>query len=145
VCSLRILIVDDSAILRERIVRLLRAQMAPAVTGEAASGEQALDLIGLDAWDAVVLDVSLPGLSGLDVLDALQTLAPALPVVMLSVDLDLATIQRSFGAGALGYVAKENAPDELAPALRHALQGERYRCRLVRRAEVDQLTPPRVI
>jgi two-component system invasion response regulator UvrY len=134
VSGLRILVVDDSAILREHITHLLRDKLEHVTVGEASSGSEALVLFGQLVWDVVVLDISMPGISGMVVLDQLHEQAPGLPVVMLSTEAGALVVDNCFSRGALAYVAKENAPNELVPAIKSALEGRPYRCQRVRQA-----------
>jgi two-component system, NarL family, invasion response regulator UvrY len=136
--GVRILVVDDSALLRKSIARLLINQIYSAEIGEAGDAASALVQFGNAAWDVVVLDISMPGVSGLTVLDKVQNLRPGQPVVMFTTHLSQATVDNVFSRGALGYVVKEDAPDELVPAIHHVLGGQRYQSQSVRNVmEVD--------
>jgi two-component system, NarL family, invasion response regulator UvrY len=134
VSVLNILVVDDSAILRGHIALLLRDNFEQVIVGEASSGDEAIVMFGQSVWDVVVLDISMPGISGMVVLDRLHEQAPGLPVVMLSTEAGAFAVDNCFARGALAYVAKENAPNELVPAIKSALQGQPYRCQRVRQA-----------
>jgi two-component system, NarL family, invasion response regulator UvrY len=121
--------------LREHIAHLLRTHFAGVTIGEASHGEEAIALAGRAAWDVIVLDISMPGVSGLVVLDTVRREQPGLAVVMLSTHIGVAWVEDCFRRGAHGYVAKEDAPDELVPAVEGALQGQLYRSRRVRESD----------
>ncbi|HKE13290.1 MAG TPA: response regulator transcription factor [Kofleriaceae bacterium] len=124
--ALRILLVDDHAVLRRGVRQLLAEDLPGAVFGEAASGPAALELVRDQRWSLVVLDLSIPGRDGLDVLKESRALAPDLPVLVLSMHGEEQYAIRALRAGAAGYVTKESAPEELTRAVRKALGGGRY-------------------
>jgi two-component system, NarL family, invasion response regulator UvrY len=132
---IKILVVDDSSMLREHIVHLLHRHFAQATIGEASHGEEAIGLASRGAWDVMVLDISMPGVSGLVVLDTVRREQPGLAVVMLSIHISVASVENCLRRGAHGYVAKEDAPEELVPAIESALQGQLYRSRRVRESD----------
>jgi DNA-binding NarL/FixJ family response regulator len=129
--SMRILVIDDCASLRTAIVGLLASRIDSAEVGEAADGPSALVQFRRAAWDVLILDISIPGESGLTVLDKIQALRPGQPVVMFTTHLSQVMVNNVFSRGALGYVVKEDAPDELVPAIHNALVGQRYQSRRV--------------
>jgi DNA-binding NarL/FixJ family response regulator len=96
------------------------------VAGEAGSGEELLAMVREDRGDVVVLDLSLPGMAGMDVLRELRHLAPRLPVLILSVHAAEQYATRALRAGASGYLTKESAPEELVQAIRQVVAGRRY-------------------
>lgn len=114
----RILLVDDHEILREIFRDFLSLPPEMEVTGEAASGEQALERLTGGDYDIVVLDWALPGMSGLVTLRAIHTRAPHLPVIMTSMHPEIPYATQAFRAGASGYVCKHNARTQLAEAVR---------------------------
>ncbi len=121
-----ILIVDDHAIVREGLKFLLTAQLGSAHIGEAQSGEEAIGLLHRGDWDIVLLDVSLPGRSGIDVLHKIKSAGLAVPVLMLSMHPEEQYALRAIRAGAAGYMTKESAPMELVAAVRKVVRGGRY-------------------
>jgi DNA-binding NarL/FixJ family response regulator len=123
---IRILIVDDHAILRRGLSALLADAFHDAAFGEASNADQALEQLGKDAWDVALLDITLPGKSGLDLLKELKAARPRLPVLVLSVHPEDQFAVRSLKAGAEGYMTKESAPEELVQAIRKILAGGRY-------------------
>jgi DNA-binding NarL/FixJ family response regulator len=134
---LRILIADDHAIVRRGLRDILREAPEQAMIGEASDGRQAIEMALHHEWDVVVLDITMPGANGFEVLQAVRQAKPALPVVMLSMHADLAFVRRALRLGAAGYVSKETVPDELLTALRYAVAGEQYVSRALGRALDD--------
>lgn len=118
---IRIIIVDDQAIMRESIRRLVQQDQDMCVVAEAADGDQAMDAVRGTAADAVLLDISMPKRNGLEVLAALRKEFPKLPVLMLSIHHADTYERRARELGASGYVNKEDAADELVDAIRAAL------------------------
>jgi DNA-binding NarL/FixJ family response regulator len=118
-----VLIVDDHAVVREGLERIMAKCADLEVVGSAASGEQALDLAASLGPDLVLLDLSLPGMHGLDVLGALQTLSRAPRVVVLTVHDDDDIVLGAVRGGAQGYVLKNATRDELIAAVRRVAAG----------------------
>ena len=123
---IRILIVDDHAIVRRGLRELLSDQFQGAAFGEAPDARQALELRRKKEWDMALLDIALPGKSGLDLLKELRAEWPRLPVLVLSAHPEDQFAVRALKAGAGGYMTKECAPEELAKAVRKILAGGRY-------------------
>lgn len=124
--SKRILLVDDHSVVRQGLKQILRGAVAGAVFAEAASGEEAVGMVAAAPWDMVILDVSLPGKSGLETLKELRHSRPRLPVLILSMYAEDQFAVRALRAGAVGYVTKKTAAAELAGAVRSVLAGRRY-------------------
>jgi two-component system, NarL family, invasion response regulator UvrY len=97
-----------------------------ATYGEARNAQEALDLIWKQDWDVVVLDITMPGRSGLDVLGEIKKSKPRLPVLVLSMHPENQFAVRVLKSGASGYMTKESAPDELVGAVKKVLAGGRY-------------------
>jgi two-component system invasion response regulator UvrY len=123
---IHILIADDHAILRRGLKEILMGELEGAVFHEAGSAQNVLDHIQILPCDLVILDITMPGRSGLDLLRDLQQLRPALPVLMLSMHPENQYAKRVLRAGASGYMNKETAPKELVKAVRKVLAGGRY-------------------
>jgi DNA-binding NarL/FixJ family response regulator len=123
---LRVLIADDHAIVRKGLREILREASATTQVGEASNGREALDRVQADEWDVVVLDITMPGMNGLEVLKQLKALFPKLPVLMLSMHSGYHYVMGSLKAGASGYLNKETAPEELIAAIRTAIDGGVY-------------------
>ncbi|HYL06694.1 MAG TPA: response regulator transcription factor [Thermoanaerobaculia bacterium] len=122
----RILLVDDHAVVRQGLKQILDGAIAGAAFGDAASGEEALRMAAAGEWDVVVLDISLPGKSGLEVLKELRHARPRLPVLVLSMHAEEQFGVRVLRAGAAGYLAKRSAAADLVTAIRNVLAGRRY-------------------
>ena len=123
----RIMIVDDHTIVRNGIMRLLQDLLEePIDFHEAGNGQQALDSISSGDFNLVLLDISLPGRNGLDVLRQIRQLQPTLPVLVLSMYSDNQYAVRALRAGASGYVTKDSAAEVLKQAVETVLGGKRY-------------------
>lgn len=124
--SLKILIADDHPIVRQGLKQILAAEPDVGAVGEADTAPQLLKLVRKQRWDVVVLDITMPGRSGLDVLKELKQERPKLPVLVLSVHSEDQYAVRVLRAGAGGYMTKEKAPEELIKAIRKVLHGGKY-------------------
>ena len=113
----RILLVDDSDGVRRSVRAVLAAAFPAAVVGEANDAGTALAALGREAWDLVLLDLSLPDRSGLSALRDIHRLHPALPVVVMSFNSEAEYAVAARAAGAVGYVAKGSSPDVIASAV----------------------------
>ena len=123
---INILIVDDHVIVRAGMKQILADIDDVNVSAEAANGAEALAKVQKQAFDLVLLDISMPGRSGLDVLKELKNMQPHLPVLMLSMYPEEQYAVRALRSGASGYLTKESAPDELIAAIRKVCSGGRY-------------------
>jgi two-component system response regulator NreC len=126
VMSIRVLLVDDHAILRAGLRRVLEAEDDIEVVGEAESAERAVFETLAEKPDVVVLDVVMPGASGIDVAPKLLGPLPETRILFLSMQDDPRYVQAAFEAGASGYVLKEAADTEVVAAVRAVARGERY-------------------
>jgi two-component system, NarL family, invasion response regulator UvrY len=122
----RVLIVDDHSVTRAGLRRILSEVTESMEVGEAANGAAALDLVKSRQWDIVLLDISLPDRSGLEVLKAINKARPAPPVLVLSMYSANQYALRVMRAGAAGYLSKESAPDQLLEAVQKITSGTRY-------------------
>jgi two-component system, NarL family, invasion response regulator UvrY len=123
---LRLLVADDHEIVRKGLVKVLAETLQPIKVDEANNGQEALSKVLKSEYDLVVLDIKMPGKSGLDVLKEIKQHKPKLPVLILSMHPEEQFAIRAMRAGASGYLTKECAGDELVLAIRKALKGERY-------------------
>jgi len=123
---IRVLIADDHAILRSGLKEILMRELPGVVCGEAENARDVIDQVERDSWDLVLLDVTMPGPSGIEVLRDLQRLQPRLPVLVLSMHPENQYGRRVLKAGAAGYMNKDVAADELIKAIRKVLSGGRY-------------------
>jgi two-component system invasion response regulator UvrY len=122
----RILIVDDHEVLREGVKRIFDKQAGAITFGEASSGPEALRLAREKDWDIVVLDLSLGGRNGLEVLKELKQIRPRLPVLILSMHAEVQFARRAFKAGASGYITKDSPRSELTKAINKVIDEGRY-------------------
>jgi DNA-binding NarL/FixJ family response regulator len=123
---IRVLIADDHAIVRRGLIEILLRELEDPVCGEAENAQQVLAQVQSHPWDLVILDVSMPGRSGIDVLTDLKVAKPKLPVLVLSMHPEDQYGKRVLKAGASGYMNKNSAPEELIKAIRKVLAGGRY-------------------
>jgi DNA-binding NarL/FixJ family response regulator len=123
---IRLLVVDDHAVVRKGIEQIIAETGDIVVAGEARNGQEALERILKNDYDLVVLDVSLPGKGGLEILKELKSCRPKLAVLMLSMFPEEQYAVRSLRSGASGYLTKESAPDELIAAIRKISSGGKY-------------------
>jgi DNA-binding NarL/FixJ family response regulator len=132
----RVLLVDDHALVRAGIRALLETLPGVEVVGEAGDGPAAVQLATELAPDVILLDITLPGLNGLEVATRVARLGSGKRVLMLSMHASPEYAARAFAAGALGYLNKDSAFDELAAALDTIGAGRRYLCRAIDPAQV---------
>ncbi len=123
---IKVLIADDHAVVRQGLRQILTETTDMNVAGEAANGVEALDRARADEYDVMVLDITMPGRSGFDILKELRAEQPKLPVLILSMHAEEQFAVRLLKAGASGYLNKESAPDELVKAIRKVVSGGRY-------------------
>ena len=123
---MRVLIADDHAVFRRGLKETI-GEVFPKVTfGEAKTAQETVSLVRQQDWEIVILDISMPGLSGLDILDDVRRLRPKLPVLFLSMHPEEQYARRALKSGAAGYLTKDSIPDELKDAVRRILAGGRY-------------------
>lgn len=123
---IRILIADDHAIVRQGLKQILAGAPDMCVEGEAANGYEALEAVRRGGWDIVLLDITMPGLSGLDLIKRIKLEMPSQKVLVLSMHAEDQFAVRALKAGAAGYLTKDSAPDRLIAAIRKAAAGGRY-------------------
>lgn len=123
---MRILITDDHAVVRQGLKQILAEEFKRAEFGEAGSAQEAIDRVWKENWDVVVLDITMPGRSGLEVLKEIKKTKPKLPVLVLSMHPEDQFAVRLLKIGASGYMTKESAPNELVGAVKKVMAGGRY-------------------
>ena len=124
--SLRILLTEDHASTRLGIKEILREKYRQAVFGEARDERETVALLQKRGWDLLILDISLPGRHGLEVLHLVKRLRPVLPVLIFSTHPEDQFAMFALQAGASGYLTKERAPEDLVVAVRKVLAGDRF-------------------
>lgn len=123
---IRILIADDHPIVREGLKQILAETDDIIVVDEASNGKEVLDHVWNTAYDVVLLDISMPGRDGLEILRELKHQKPKLPVLILSMYPEEHYAIRVLRGGASGYLTKSSAPDELITAIRKVAAGRKY-------------------
>lgn len=123
---MRVLIADDHAVFRRGLKETLLEAFARATFGEATTAQETLELVRRSDWQVLILDISMPGKSGLDILDDVRSIRPRLPVLFLSMHPEEQYARRALKSGAAGYLTKESVPEELKAAVRKVLAGGRY-------------------
>jgi|SRR5579859_653172 len=123
---LKVLIADDHAVVRQGLRRILTEIPELNVVGEAQDGQSALSLVRAEPWDVLVLDLSMPGRGGLDILKEVRRERPETRVLVLSMHPEDQFAVRMLKAGAAGYLTKESAPSELVAAVRKVMTGGKY-------------------
>lgn len=136
-----ILLADDHAVLRSGLKLLLESQPDLKVIGEASTGLETLDLAERLQPDLILLDLSMPGLNGLDALPALRKVAPQAKILILTMYDDPQYLRATLKQGASGYVLKKAADAELISAIRAVLRGDMYVHSAMTRALLDDMLP----
>jgi DNA-binding NarL/FixJ family response regulator len=121
--AIRVLLADDHEIVRDGLKRILAATGDLLVAGEASSGDQALALARANDYDVAMLDMSMPGLAGIDLIKRLKAEKPALKLLVLSMHGEHQYAARALKAGASGYLTKDSAAEQLVGALRKIAAG----------------------
>lgn len=123
---MKILLTDDHAVVRQGLKLILADRFKRAVFGEARNAQEAFASVAREKWDVVVLDVTMPGRSGLEVLKEIKRLRPKMPVLILSMHPEDQFAVRMLKTGAAGYLTKESAGAELVGAIEKVVAGGRY-------------------
>jgi two-component system invasion response regulator UvrY len=123
---MKILLADDHIVLRQGLKQILAEGFEKAEFGESSNTQQTLEQLAKTNWDVLVLDINMPGRSGLEVLREARSNYPRLPVLVLSSAPEEQLAIRVLKAGAAGYLNKQAAPEELVEALRKVTAGGRY-------------------
>jgi len=123
---LRILIADDHAIIRKGLKQILLEEYPSAIIEEVNDAEGVIKKTISDEWDIIICDLSMPGRSGLDVVQQVKQNFPKLPVLILSIHPEEQYAIRVLRAGAAGYLSKDAATEELVKAVQRVLQGRKY-------------------
>ena len=123
---LRILIADDHPVFRQGLRQILNETSDIVVTDEVSDGLEVIGMVRASRCDVVLLDISLPGMNGIDILKQLKKEQPGLPVLVLTMHPEEQYAIRALKAGASGYLTKESTPDELVTAIRKVSAGGKY-------------------
>jgi DNA-binding NarL/FixJ family response regulator len=122
----RFLLVDDHSVVRRGLMEILGESFRNAQFGEAATAADAMELMNGQQWDLVILDITIPGRSGIDVLKEARSRHPGLPVLVLSIHPAEQYAVRIIKAGAAGYITKDTVPEQLVLAVRAVLSGKKH-------------------
>jgi DNA-binding NarL/FixJ family response regulator len=122
----RVIIVDDHPLFRDRLSQLINHELDMEVCGESETAEQAIQLIRSLTPDLVIVDITLKGSSGLELIKGIRALSIGIPVLILSMHEESLYAERALRAGATGYITKHQAADEVLAAIRRVLTGEIY-------------------
>lgn len=122
----KILIIDDHEVVRDGVKRILDKQPGAAVFGEASSAAEALEIVRREEWDIALLDISLGGRDGLEVLKEIKKIRPRLPVLILSMHSEQLFARRALKTGASGYITKNSPRSELSQAVNKVIRGGAY-------------------
>jgi two-component system, NarL family, invasion response regulator UvrY len=123
---LNILIADDHPVVREGLIRIIEKMPEMKVSGQAETGNETLQKIRQNEYDLLLLDISMPGRDGMDILSEIKSLRPNMPVLVLTIHSDSDYALRMFKLGASGYLTKDKASQELIEAIQKVIHGERY-------------------
>jgi len=123
---IKVLIADDHTLVRKGLRQILLQSGAVKIVEEAKDGKETIAKISANPYDVVLLDISFPGRSGIDVLKQVKSFRPKLPVLILSMHPEEQYAVRALRAGAAGYLTKESAPDELIEAIQKVARGRKY-------------------
>jgi len=143
---IKVLIADDHAIVREGLKQIVSEPSDMVVADEAANGNEVLEKTLKGDYDVVILDITMPGINGLDALKQIKNQRPELPILVLSMHPEEQYALRVLKAGASGYLTKESAPEELITSIRRVAKGMKYVSpslaqRLASELEIDRDKP----
>lgn len=123
---IKILIADDHAIVRRGLVQILQEEFPSAEIMEVVNGNEAVEQANSKTWDIILLDISMPGRNGIEILKQIRTNGIKAPILMLSMHSEEQYALRVLKAGASGFLSKQTATDELLIAVRKVLSGKKY-------------------
>lgn len=136
---IKTIIADDHAIVRSGLKQILSNCSNMTVAGEAKDGQELLTKVQKKNYDVILLDISMPGRSGLEILKQLKVIKPNIPVIVLSIYPEEQYAVRTFKAGASGYLSKETIPDKLIEAIEKVYHGGKYISPMVAEKLADDL------
>ncbi len=123
---IKVLLADDHSIVRAGLRRIVEESGDMEVIAEASDGREAIQLVRKNPPDVAVVDISMPGMDGLEVLNQLHSSHPDLPTIILTMHEESQYVVRAIEAGAMGYITKQSAPERLVDAIRKVVAGKRY-------------------
>jgi len=122
----RVVIIDDHPLLRERLAQLINHELDMQVCGEAENAQDGIQLIRKTCPDLAIIDITLKGSSGLEMIKSVRARSIGIPVLVLSMHDEALYAERALHAGATGYITKHQAADQIILAVRRILAGEVY-------------------
>ena len=123
---INVLIADDHVIMRNGVKQVCESASDIAVRGEAATGEEVLKALKINEFDLIVLDLNMPGISGIELIELIHREYPTLPILIFSMRHELQIAQKALQAGATGFVTKGSGPNTLISAIRMVAEGEKF-------------------
>ena len=123
---IKVLLADDHSIVRAGLRRIVEESRDMRVIAEAADGREAIKEVHKTSPDIAIIDISMPGLDGLEVISQLKQFYPDLPILILTMHEEGQYVVRAIEAGAMGYITKQSAPEQLVKAIRKVISGHRY-------------------
>lgn len=123
---MKILVADDHSVVRKGLIQILKEEYHSALIAEAINSVQVFDQVGKENWDLILLDISMPGRNGVEILKQLRSNGIKTPILILSMHPEDQYAMRVLRAGASGYLNKESAPEDLIKAVQHVLLGRKY-------------------
>lgn len=123
---IKVLLADDHSIVRAGLRRIVEESGDMAVVAEASDGNEAIQKVHKTEPDVAVIDISMPGLDGLEVIGRLRSQYPDLPILVLTMHEEEQYVVRAIEAGAMGYITKRSAPEQLVAAIRKVKEGKRF-------------------
>ncbi|HUX39392.1 MAG TPA: response regulator transcription factor [Rectinemataceae bacterium] len=123
---IKIIVADDHGVVRRGLKAIIEDERDMVVVAEAASGRETIDAAMRQDWDVIIMDISMPEMNGFEVIDQLRRLRPRIGVLVLSMHPEMQFAMRAMEAGAMGYLTKESAPEDLIRAVRNVVAGRRY-------------------
>jgi two-component system invasion response regulator UvrY len=141
---LKVLVADDHSVVRRGVRQIIEDAFAPTVIGEATNGQEVLDKVRAEEWDALILDISMPGRGALEILKELKHIRPKLPILILTMHPEGQFAMRFLRGGAAGFVNKQSVSEELVKAIQKITSGGKYVSLALAEklaANIDQWTP----
>jgi len=123
---IKVLLADDHSIVRAGLRRIVEESGDMQVIAEAADGREAIQQVHKTSPDVAIIDISMPGIDGLEVISQIRSYYPELPLLILTMHEEGQYVVRAIEAGAMGYITKQSAPEQLVKAIRKVIAGHRY-------------------
>jgi two-component system, NarL family, invasion response regulator UvrY len=125
---IKLLIVDDHEVIRDGLKKILALEPLLSVEGTAGNAREAIEFVSSVKVDVIILDISMPGRSGLEIISEILSIQSTARIIMLTMHKEIQIAMQAFNLGASGYLTKELAPDEIVAAIHTVHCGQRYTC-----------------